>query len=82
MLETVYEMQLGSGEEVVVRIKAIYTPTAVRPYGFYAEMLDQNGNVLDSATTGELFITEAEAVAEMKLISQYQVTPCTLCDIF
>lgn len=82
MLETVYEMQLGSGEEVVVRIKTIYMPTAVRPYGFYAEMLDQNGNVLDSATAEELFITETEAVAEMELISQYQVTPCTLCDIF
>ena len=82
LFDTEYKIEIDSGEDVFVKIKIISCPASVKPYGFYAEMSDLKGEVIDSAVAEEIFVTEAEAIAELNLMSEFQITPCTLCDIF
>lgn len=82
MSVTEYEIQMNSREKTIVKINIICNPKAIRPYGFYAEMRDQDGEILDCNTNEELFVTKEEAIAELNLMAEFKVTPCTLCDIF
>ena len=51
-----------------------------RAYGIRAEIF-QEGVLVEYAEATNRFFTRAEAEKTVELLCQFQVTPCTLCDV-
>lgn len=69
------------GDKNKVRFKVVQNEADYRKYGIYAEQLDDSDRLIDSVAAEERFITKTEAEMTIGMLCEYQVMPCTLCDI-
>ena len=68
------------GRENTVEFEAVKTGEGCRRFGVRAQ-LSQSGTVLETAEAGARFITPEETAAVLDMLCEFQVTPCTLCDV-
>lgn len=80
-MEDIFSFTDIMGEDNTVEFKVIKTDADYRKFGICAKQYDKNGKLIDSANAEERFITETEATETIRMLCEYQVMPCTLCDI-
>ncbi len=68
------------GKCQTVELRMICAESGTRRYGVEASLI-HNESVVETETAEERFITEKEAEETMKMLCDFQVTPCTLCDV-
>lgn len=75
-----YEFTDEEGRCQTVELQMICTGDGIRRYGVEARLI-HNEEVLETEAAEERFLTEEEAAETMKMLCDFQVTPCTLCDV-
>lgn len=75
-----YEFTDEEGNGCRVEFEVIHKEGSLRKYGIAGKIIT-NGEITDTAEANERFITEDEALKTLEMLCEFQVTPCTLCDV-
>ena len=75
-----YEFTDEEGKCQTVELQMICAESGIKRYGVEARLI-HNEEVVETERAMERFITETEAKETMKMLRDFQVTPCTLCDV-
>lgn len=75
-----FNFQDEEGEACRVEFELLDSEKSIWRYGIRARLFRQ-GNLTETAEATERFLTREEAEQTIKMLCQFQVTPCTLCDV-
>ncbi len=75
-----YEFNDIEGQHNRVELDVICAKEGIRPYGIRARIF-RNGGLIESAEAKDRFMTLIEAETVLKMLCEFKVTPCTLCDV-
>ncbi len=79
-MKKIFQFIDADGRENTVEFEAVQDRAYCRQFGVRAQ-LSRAGKVLETAEAGARFITPEETSAVMDMLCEFQVTPCTLCDV-
>ena len=75
-----YEITDEEGRGQTIELQTVCAKDGIRRYGVEARLI-HNDEVVEKEIARERFITKEEAEETIKMLRDFQVTPCTLCDV-